>query len=55
MLDIGESKRDGKTSGDYFGMMDAEVITLQFKADECTIGSISKEVKWYCELRNNER
>lgn len=55
MLDIREGKRNGKTSGDYIDMMDAEVVTLSFKVDECTIGSISKEVKWYCELRNDER
>ena len=34
---------------------DAEITTLSFNADECTIDGNNIEVKWYCEKRIDER
>ena len=34
---------------------DAEVVTLSCMADECTIGEIDRDVKWYCEKRIDEK
>ena len=57
MLDFGKGKRNGKTIRCDFDMMksDAEVVTLSFRADECTIDSNDREVKWYCEKRIDEQ
>ena len=56
MLDFGESKGYGQTIGCDFDIMDdAEVVTLSFRADVCTIDENNREVKWYCEKRIDER